>query len=266
MSNQTNSDKSRSSVDPLGDRMKEYESAYRAVLPRRLPVIVRIDGKAFHTYTEGCSRPFDPHLGDVMVRTTAAVCQTIQGAQLAYVQSDEISILIHGYKRFVSSPWFGNEVQKIVSVAASTAAAHFTAESWRIWVDETGDSSAKVGGIRPAAFDARVFVLPEAEVCNYFLWRQRDAMRNSVSMLAQSLFSPKQCERKSTRDLMEMCATEGQDWNSLPPQWQRGVCVIRRLFESPEGGIRSKWEADPTYPIFSENRSYVDQLLAVEES
>lgn len=92
--------------------MKGYEVASRTTLPGRLPVIIRVDGKAFHTYTRGCKRPFDDRLSDVMVSTATKLCDEIQGAQLAYTQSDEISVLVHGYKKFKSQTWFDNQVQK----------------------------------------------------------------------------------------------------------------------------------------------------------
>lgn len=245
------------SHNSLGDRMKAYEAASRTTLPGRLPVIIRVDGKAFHTYTRGTDRPFDTFLGDVMVDTAKRLCEEIQGAQLAYTQSDEISVLIHGYKKFESQPWFDNQVQKIVSVAAGVASSFFTANSWRI---VCRGAKTVVDNLKPAVFDARAFVVPEADVCNYFLWRQQDAMRNSVQMLARSLFSHKLVENKNTSVLKEMCAAQGCPWESIEPRWQRGVC-IRRVVD----GIRNPWQPDYNIPVFSQDRNYVNSLLAVEE-
>lgn len=238
-------------LDNLGDRMKKYEEACRGVLPRRLPVILRVDGRAFHTYTRGFDRPFDSRIGEVMGLVAVALCTQIQGAQFAYTQSDEISVLIHGYKRFASQPWFDNEIQKMVSVAAGIASATFTHEM-----------AQRVISFKPAVFDARVFVLPEADVCNYFVWRQQDAVRNSVQTLARSLFSHAQCERKSCDDLKSMCAEAGQSWDDLPLHWQRGVCVYRML---ELDGMRSSMFVDQHPPVFSGDRAYVERHLAVEE-
>ena len=105
--------------DSLGDRMKNYERDSSSKLTDRLPVIMRLDGKAFHTYTRSCDKPFDNKLIDAMNQTAISLCKEIQGAQIAYVQSDEVSILIHGYKKHNSSPWFDNKVQKMVSVGAA---------------------------------------------------------------------------------------------------------------------------------------------------
>lgn len=230
--------------DSLGDRMKGYENAYRLYLPKRLPVIIRIDGKAFHTYTKGMQKPWDSGLEICMRVTAKELCDSIQGAQLAYVQSDEISILIHNYKKLNSEAWFDNNLQKLTSVSASIATAIF-------------NLSATSLGLSPnlALFDSRAWVLPEAEVCNYFIWRQQDASRNSVSMLAQSLYSHKELQNKNSPQLQEMCFQAGHNWDSLPTHHKRGFCVIRK-----EG-----WVVDDEIPIFTQDRSYVEKHLATEE-
>lgn len=235
--------------DSLGDRMKGYEQAARTVLPRRMPVILRIDGKAFHTYTRGCDRPFDSNLSNVMVSTAKALCEEIQGAQVAYTQSDEISILVHGYKKFDSQPWFDNQLQKMVSVAAGVASATFTMKSSLVFPDK-----------KPAVFDCRAFVIPEADVCNYFLWRQQDAIRNSVQMLARALYSHRECNNKNVIELKEMCAAKGSPWEKVELRFQRGVCVRRANTND-----RNPWRIDDRIPLFNENRDYVNSLLALEE-
>ena len=231
------------SFDNLGDRMKDYERASRVSLPRRLPVIVRVDGKAFHTLTRDCEKPFDRSLMYRMNLTAGALCEEIQGAQLAYVQSDEISVLVHNYKRLNTEAWFDNQIQKMVSVAASVATAEFN----------------EGGGFRHGHFDARVFVLPEAEVCNYFVWRQQDATRNSIQMLARSLYSHRECENKNTSVLQEMCFQKGHNWNDLPVDQKRGRCVVRVA----HGDDRPSWECDKEPPIFTQDREYIDRHLAV---
>lgn len=255
-----------STEDSLGDRMKGYEVAARTVLPRRMPVIIRCDGKAFHTYTRGCTRPFDQKLGDVMLDTAKALVNEIQGAQLAYTQSDEISVLVHGYKRFNSESWFDNQVQKMASVAAGTASAFFTSESWKIWAGREGKYNDEGGYVKLAVFDARAFVVPEADVCNYFLWRQQDASRNSVQMHARSLYSHKECDRKNSSELQEMIWQKGQNWDDLPTRWKRGACVYRdHTVPAGIGHDRAKLVIDTEVPIFSKDRSFINKHLAVEE-
>lgn len=258
-----------SSKDSLGDRMKTYEDAYRLSLPIRMPVVIRIDGKAFHSYTKGCKRPFDQKLVDCMDITAQKLCKEVQGCQLAYVQSDEISLLIVNYEDLDSQSWFDNNLQKMVSICAGIASSTFTFNSWRIWM---GGVMAPVGleSIKPAVFDARAFVLPKEEVCNYFLWRQQDATRNSVQMLARSLYSHKQCENKNNSDLQEMIFQKGQNWNNLPTSQKRGRCIVKqlsnKLAHNPKTGevtnaIRSEWVVDNEIPIFSQDRYYVEKFV-----
>lgn len=237
--------------DSLGDRMKaRYENASRHYLPGRMPVILRVDGKAFHSMTRHCTKPFDTVLMTAMDATAKALCEQIQGAQLAYVQSDEISILIHNYKRLTSDAWFDNNIQKMVSVGASIATAAFN-----MYDADAGDSLNGKRWDRPAMFDARVFVVPEAEVCNAFLWRQQDAERNSIQMLARSLYSHRECENKNCAQLQDMCHAKGHNWNDLPTRMRRGRCVVRRL---------SGWEIDWEIPRFSQDRAYIERHLATE--
>jgi len=252
--------------DSLGDRMKSYEAVVDYTLPPRLPVILRVDGKAFHSYTRGLKRPWDPSLVEVMNTTAIKLCEDIQGAQIAYVQSDEISILVHGYKTFNSQPYFNGRVQKTCSVVASIAAATFTSWSWTLFDKESVPNKASL--IRPAYFDCRAFVLPEADVCNYFLWRQQDAVRNSVQSLARSLYSHKECNNKNGSELQEMCFQKGQNWNDLPVQQKRGRCVLRETYpvEGSTGVVlRSRWTVDENIPTFSQDRDYINRFLALEE-
>lgn len=251
----------QNSKDSLGDRMKGYEDSYRMNLPIRMPVILRIDGKAFHTYTKGCKKPVDDNLVNAMDETAKYLCKNIQGAQLAYVQSDEISLLLVNYKSLDSGSWFENSLQKMVSVAASMAGAKFTSISNTIF-DE-----AKI-----ATFDCRAFVLPKEDVCNYFVWRQQDATRNSVQMLARSIYSHKQCDNKNNNQLQEMCWKAGINWNDCPTSQKRGRCIVKREVTKPviwngKGPVtaeaqfysRSEWTVDNEIPVFSEYRKYIDE-------
>jgi tRNA(His) 5'-end guanylyltransferase len=245
------------SSDSLGDRMKSfYEDAFRAKLPGRMPVILRVDGKAFHSYTRGCERPFDDKLIAAMNTVALTLCQEIQGAKIAYVQSDEISILIHNYTKLDTSAWFNNNIQKMVSVAAGIASGVMTEESQSIFPE-----------MKRAVFDARVFVLPEAEVCNYFLWRQQDCSRNSVQMVARSLYSHKDCENKNNSELQEMILQKGQNWDKIATHYKRGRCWVKTHARWPEepGLGHLNWNLDQEIPIFSQDRTYIEQHLAREQ-
>ena len=265
------------SSDSLGDRMKSYENAYRTHLPIRMPVIIRIDGKAFHTYTAGCEKPVDKGLVDVMNLTAIELCKTIQGSQVAYVQSDEISILLSNYQTLDTQSWFENNLQKMVSVAASIAGVTFTMESDAIWgSDDYQSASGDIHSypiIKPAYFDARAFILPKEEVTNYFLWRQQDATRNSVQMLARSLYSHKECTDKNNSELQEMCFQKGINWNDCPIPQRRGRCIVKKKsmkmafnpqYKRDVMAERSEWAVDNEIPIFSVDRKYIDRFVYPE--
>ena len=193
--------------DCLGNRMKaNYEDRYRFSLTRRTPVIMRLDGKAFHTLTRGSKKPFDPWLLSAMHDTTAKLLDEIQGAKCAYVQSDEISILITDFDKLSTHAWFDYNVQKMTSIAASIAGVTFS------------QGYGQIG-----YFDSRVFNVPKEDVVNYFRWRYLDWLRNSIQMLAQSMFSHKELHGKNQAALHEMCFQRGQNWNDLDPVWKNGA-------------------------------------------
>ena len=270
----------------LGERHKTfYEFVYRMFLPRRMPIILRLDGRAFHSYVKGLNRPWDERLEEVMNLTAIKLCEEIQGAQICYAQSDELTILIHNYKKLNSEAWFGNNLQKMVSVAAGTASAWFTYYSARIWAPYPMHSVLPTheiveGLLKPAVFDCRAFVVPESEVNDNFLWRQQDATRNSISMLAQSLFSHSELQGKSSDEMQEMTFAKGHNWNDLPTRKKRGRC-IRKVERNVSTIIdietypsipmvktvtRSSWEVDNEIPIFSQDPSYIEDLLKVDST
>lgn len=262
------------SNDSLGDRMKSYEDAYRTKLPIRMPVIMRIDGRAFHTYTAGCKKPVDQGLVDCMNDTAIALCEEVQGCKVAYVQSDEISLLLTNYETVDTQSWFENNLQKMVSISAAVASVTFTEGSWKIWGSQTSVSGDEHSITQPALFDSRAFVMPKEDVCNYFLWRQQDATRNSVQMLARSLYSHKECTDKNNSELQEMCFQKGINWNDCPIPQRRGRCIIKKSV--PGSAInkktqevvrfqRSEWTVDNEIPIFSADRKYIDRFVYPEQ-
>jgi tRNA(His) 5'-end guanylyltransferase len=216
------------SKDALGDRMKDYyESRTKYKLPRRTNTIIRLDGKAFHTFTRGFEKPFDKDLSDAMDKTAKALCENIQGAVMAYVQSDEITILLTDYSKITTDAWFDGNIQKIASISASMATAYFNEY---INKDDVALALRVFDGKERlrAFFDSRVFTIPDrGEVINCFLWRQQDAVRNSVSMVAQSLYPHKELMNKNQSDMQEMCWQKGVNWNNIPDGWKRGRMIIK---------------------------------------
>ena len=200
--------------DDLGTRMKMYEAVNEYKLIRRTPVIIRIDGKAFHTFTKGLVRPFDPVVTEAMHATTKYLCDNIQNCILGYTQSDEISLLLTDYKTYKTDAWFDNKIQKITSISAAMATQWFNKtfielaekrrnelsdkepvtlnieEDW--WVPGTKSNDVYKSKYFNALFDARCFNLNVEEVNNYFMWRQIDCYRNAINTFARSKFSHSQ--------------------------------------------------------------------------
>lgn len=242
------------SKDALGTRMKEYEVTTRTFLPKRSYTIIRIDGKAFHTYTRGLERPFDLGLIEDMNATAAYLCKNIMGAKFAYVQSDEISILLTDFDDIGTQAWFENNVQKMVSVAASMATAKFNqlrlmrrlASAQRFVKDVAFTLIERdIQEFKLAEFDARVFQIPQkVEVENYFIWRQQDATRNSISSVAQSLYSHKELHGVSSDAKQELIFQKGINWNDYPSRMKRGGFIekVGDLWRKPKG---SKKAGDP---------------------
>jgi tRNA(His) guanylyltransferase len=244
--------------DALGDRMKSYyEDRTRYKLPRRTYTIVRVDGKAFHTYTRGLDRPYDERLMLDLGETARFLCEQVAGVRLAYQQSDEISLLMTDLATDTTQAWFDGGVQKICSVTASLATARFNR-------------------LRPngalALFDSRVFTIPDpVEVANYLVWRQQDATRNSIMAAGQAHFSRSRLHGLSTNQVQELLFQEaGVNWNDYDPRFKRGTAVTPRVVvddvrytdkrsgeERVAAGVeRRVWDVAAP-PVFTQDRAYL---------
>lgn len=262
----------------LGTRMKEYEAVSKNHLMRRTPVVIRLDGKAFHTFTRGLNKPFDSDFVTMMQQTMLHLCENIQGCVLGYTQSDEITLVLVDYQNRDSCAWFDNQVQKIASISASMATLYFNRELSEMLRDLEEDLAAADYSLPQAhmyetnskkydrwydkeyraLFDSRVFNLPQYEVINSLIWRQQDATRNSINSVAQSLFSHKELQGISSKDLQNKMLTERDvNWNDYPTHLKRGCCAIK----DSEG----KWVLDVNIPIFTEDRDYIDRLIFLED-
>ena len=260
----------------LGERMKEYEKVSRIKLMRRTPVIIRLDGCHFHTWTRGLDRPFDRNLMHIMQKTMLALCEQIQGCVLGYTQSDEITLVLVDYQRIESMAWFDNQVQKMCSVAASIATSAFE-KALHEEIDELEADAQKyywdnqlftqeeclekryllIDKKWKANFDARAFNIPIHEVINNLIWRQQDATRNSILSVAQSLYPHKELQGIGTKELQNKILTEKNvNWNDYKTDEKRGIAAIK----DNEG----KWFIDELTPIFTEDRDYINRLVYPE--
>ncbi len=278
--------------DDLGNRMKEfYENRSKTYLTRRVPVIIRLDGKAFHTFTKCFKRPYDEILHKTMNATMKYLCENIQGCKVGYTQSDEITLLLTDYDNLQTDAWFGYNVQKVCSIAASMATLAFNQnlfanlnvyelewahsltpqsvelqEEHRKYVDSIRQAISK-----GALFDARCFSIPKEEVTNCFIWRQQDATRNAIQMLGQCNFSHKELDKKSCDEIQDMLWVEkGINFNNYSPEFKRGVCCYKTQKEhitidiqtkEKKSCLRSFWELDFDIPIFTQDRDYIERYV-----
>ena len=275
--------------DNLGVRMKEfYEQIPKTKLMRRTPVAIRIDGKAFHTFTRGFRKPFDYILIKTMQETTKYLCENIQNCIFGFTQSDEITLILVDYKELDTSAWFDYEVQKLCSVSASMATMAFNKFFYNMVMEETagGEFTEGIAGIhlnaaeKGAMFDARCFNIPKEEVTNLIYWRQLDATRNSIQMVGQANFSHKELQNKSCNDIQDMLHEQkGINWNDYPTVCKRGTACIKnrkiieyldefkvtaKLIDSTK--TENSWIIDTEMPILKgENRAYVDDLVYIGE-
>ena len=283
--------------DELGIRMKTYyEQIPKTKLMRRTPVAIRIDGKAFHTFTKGFQKPFDEVLIKSMQATMKYLCENIQGCVLGYHQSDEITLILVDYKNLNSDAWFDYEVQKMCSIAASMATmafkkffyknvCYFNSKNCRKWIEDSELRKQRTEYIdtlykayeKGAMFDARCFNIPKEEVTNLIYWRQLDATRNSIQMVGQANFSHKQLHGKSRNMIQDILLTEKNiNWNDFPTHQKRGSCCVKTettitgatVFENGEVETttieRPHWLIDTEIPIFKgEDRQYIDKLIFI---
>lgn len=274
--------------DELGMRMKEfYEEVPKTRLVRRMPVAIRIDGKAFHTFTRGFQKPFDEILVKSMQDTMKYLCENIQGCVLGYTQSDEITLILVDYQNLNSCAWFDYEVQKMCSISASMAtmafnkafASNVAKQSKRLYKEYLEEKDAsyidtlEIAMNKGAMFDARVFNIPKEEVANLIYWRQLDATRNSIQMVGQANFSHKELQNKSCNMIQEMLfAEKGINWNDYPTYLKRGSCCVKTTIQNPNVDIKdgvypkSIWMIDLDIPIFKgDGRDYIDKLVFIGE-
>jgi tRNA(His) 5'-end guanylyltransferase len=220
----------------IGDRMKQYESVSAWTLPRRIPVILRIDGRAFHTITrKRFGKAWSMEFVEQMIQTARTVLADIQGCEFCYCQSDEISFLLTDYKKISTDAWFGYDARKMISISASLASAVFS----------------QLHG-RNICFDSRVFSIPQDEVVNYFIWRQIDATRNAIQMAGREYYSHKELTNKSCKMIQEMLFQKGVNFDKLPIVRKRGFCIVGN-------------QVDLSIPVFTKDRSYIEKFVTIRE-
>ena len=258
--------------DELGNRMKEYyENRSKTYLVRRMPAVVRLDGRCFRSFTKGLKKPFDDILMHSMWNTMLDLCKNIQGCVFGYTQSDEITLVLKDYNKLNSDAWFDYSVQKLCSISASMSTFYFN-KHFRNIVDEywnqhqfNGESYTLASADKymvtlvrcvekGALFDSRCFNIPKEETTNCILWRQQDATRNSIQSVGQYYFSHKELNGKSCNDIQDMLFTQkGINWNDLPTYQKRGVCCQYK---------NGMWTLETEMPILvNEGRQFLEDIV-----
>ena len=244
----------------LEKRMRRYEAVSDIRLIRRIPLILRLDGVHFKSFTRGLKKPFDEIFKAAMAKTMLELCKSIEGVVFGYVQSDEITLVLVDYKELDTDAWFDYRLQKLCSVSASMCSRFFN----RIFRDEVEKSDLENKNTYRkkydlADFDCRAFNIPKEDVCNCILWRQRDAERNSIQSLAQSLYSHKEIIGLNTNILQDKIFTEkGINWNDLCTYYKRGCACIKDT-------DTRKWRIDYNMPILSKDRNYIEKLINFDD-
>jgi len=275
--------------DSLGDRIKAAENAFKYTLLKRAYTIIRLDGKAFHTYCKGLKRPYDKGLVEDMQATTKYLCENVQGCKLGYVQSDEISLILTDFDEYSTQSWFDNEVQKMCSISASYATSKFNQLRFLRAVNTSPLNSNDFlkATNKLANFDSRIFQLPTlTEVNNYLLWRQRDCIKNNISTTAMALYSHSELNKKSGSEKQEMIFKKGAElqeiminngydvnlftttfnWNDMPADLKRGTTFMKQEVKKQGANglpvIRKVWVGSP----FEFNSSTKDKLGILDNS
>lgn len=241
----------------LGDRMKEYEEVAQGHLMRRTPVIIRLDGKAFRNFTHGRTKPFDLNFALAMQFTTQYLVKNIQGCKFGYTQSDEISLLLTDYDTFETEAWFGYRIQKMISTASSQCTQIFNKY---IRALDLEDQIKKIP--KDAFFDARVFNLSKEEVGNYFVWRQQDCRRNSISAVAQAHYSPRELHNMKTGDRLGLLKNKGIDYDRDIDAIYRNGAMYCSNFDYEEY-VRKETNCIAA-PNFKEDREVIDTWVYVD--
>ena len=279
--------------DDLGKRMKDYEMRDRYFLQKRIPVAIRVDMRAGHTFTRGFKRPFDYIFMKSMQETAKYMCENMENAKFAYVQSDEITIILTDYDTLETDCWFNYRTDKLCSISASMATMAFNKYFEENVTNEVLEykmvphcveiqqeikeyHNTLIAAVNKGAmFDARCFNIPKEEVTNLIYWRQLDASRNSIQMVGQANFSHNELQNKSCNDIQDMLMLQKNiNWNDFPTYQKRGSCIVKSdeketITEDNIGTkmtIRSKWIIDKEMPILKgKDRAYIDKLVYVGE-
>lgn len=207
----------RAEFEALGDKHKKYEGMNQQYFMPMLPIMVRLDGKAFHTFTKGLARPYDARMSHCMAVAAKAVLEITQGL-IAYTQSDEITVIIPAQENM----FYGGRRDKINSVLAAAASVAFN-KAIAIHIPEKAHLDP--------VFDCRSWQYPTDDLCvESLLWRETDATRNSLTMACSAVYKQHELQHKGFVDQHNMLHEKGINWNNYPNFFKRGSYFAKRKF------------------------------------
>lgn len=240
----------------LGDRMKEYENVTNTNLIHRMPIMVRCDGRAFHSFCSGMNKPYDDIFIELMDTLTKYLLVSVPDCEIAYVESDEITLCLFPYKTYATTPFFDGRVQKLCSTLAAMATWKFNQIllEWSKGDDASKKTFAEVYSSKVAMFDCRVWNLPREEVLNCLLWRQQDSKRNAILTAGQTWIGKKKIHALKTTEVIDKLKEIGIDyWEAIPKYYHYGRTFIHN--------------SDKTNWIFDnlEDRAELSKLVNIDE-
>lgn len=206
--------------DDLGTRLKGYEavSTSRKAFKGQ-PLVARLDGRGFHTFCKGLTKPFDDRLSKLMQRVMRDLVERF-GASVGYTQSDEITLAWFVDSTSQAEYVFDGRFQKMDSLLAAYASSVFNREL-QTYIPEKGASTE--------IFDCRSWVVPNLlEAYHSILWRQQDCTKNAISMAAQSIFSHKFLQGMNGPTMVaKMWSDRGVEFEKFPSEFRLGTFARR---------------------------------------
>lgn len=241
----------------LENRMRTYEEKSHFI--KRIPVIVRIDGKSFKNFTKqevfyiNEKYDFSNIIIDGLVFAANNCLESGNNAKCAYIQSDEISILLTDFDYLNTEPLFNYDKEKIISYFTSVVS-----NSFNDYMNLFRKSNSIIRPIKIANFLTKAHNYPEDDVVNYFVWRQQDAIRNSISKFCRNFYSDNEMHCKNQSNMHEMLYQKGMNWaTDLDDKFKNGVFIYKdKGFEE-----NTEYKIMEKCPIFLKERDIIQNLM-----
>lgn len=253
----------------LAKAMKEMERASRTFLTNEMPIVVRVNGRPFPQADKNITQPPETIHQKAMKNTMLALCHHIQDCCLGYTFGNEISFLL--FRQDGKGVWFDGDTEKITSSVAGLATLTFYKELAQC-ANKANKKHCDETTIQKFYFTATAFNLPLKSVDDYFLWRQNECIRKSVTLAAITLagMDSQKIQGKQIPQLLKILQTNATPWESLPMQNRYGLFAVQKKREKlkfANGHIKpftqNRWGIYPQTPrLYFEKSPFVINHLA----